>query len=393
MKRYYSTNIVFMSIVLLFFTACEPKLENGFERIIMIEGLDCGNVVVTGSLMAGTAAKGVSVSIPFSRTNGGEFPKYLINASGVNGLVATLEVGNLRPGSGFLVFIISGTPTTKGVANFEVSFARAKCTFQLNVFPSNVNIVMKNIPAGTFPMGCTLGDKECKSDELPLRNITLSPFQMGETEVTKAQYQAVMESIPSSLSNCSLCPEKGVSWFDAVVFCNRLSVALGLRPCYYSDSNFTQIYGKNGNSWAIHNNGAAFRDISARGFRLPTEAEWEYAARGGNNSLIYSGSNTAGNVAWYDINSGGKSQSAKVKQGNGYGLFDMSGNVFEWCQDWYSTYTSSDQTNPVGPSTGVTRVLRGGAWFISVEYCRVSSRSHFFPSDNFNYGFRVVRQL
>ena len=133
--------------------------------------------------------------------------------------------------------------------------------------------------------------------------------------------------------------------------------------------------------------------MTGKTFRLPTEAEWEYAARGGNKSkgYKYSGSNTLDNVAWYTNNSSSKTHPVGQKQPNELGLYDMSGNVWEWCQDWYGSYSSSSQTNPTGPSSGSYRVLRGGSWYHFARICRVSYRLNSDPDDRYNLnGFRLV---
>ena len=136
--------------------------------------------------------------------------------------------------------------------------------------------------------------------------------------------------------------------------------------------------------------------LTGREFRLPTEAEWEYAARGGNKSkgYKYSGSNTIGYVAWYTNNSSNKPHEVKGKRANELGLYDMSGNVWEWCGDRYGSYSGSSQTDPAGPSSGSFRVLRGGFWYSNARYCRVSYRSNCHPDYHYNYlGLRLVSTL
>ena len=186
--------------------------------------------------------------------------------------------------------------------------------------------------------------------------MTLSDYYIGETEVTQELWTAVMGNNPSNFKGNKKPVEK-VSWDDCQEFVKKLN----------------QLTGKN--------------------FRLPTEAEWEYAARGGNKSkgYKYSGSNTIDDVAWYTSNSGSKTHDVKTKQANELGIYDMSGNVWEWCQDWYGSYNSGSQTNPTGPSSGSSRVCRGGSWFNGARYCRVSNRNCYFPDGSFSYlGLRLV---
>ena len=225
-----------------------------------------------------------------------------------------------------------------------------------------VSFTMIAVEGGTFQMGATSEQgSEADSDEKPVHSVTLSDYYIGETEVTQELWEAVMGSNPRYFSGYPQRPVENVSWNDCHEFITKLN----------------ELTGKN--------------------FRLPTEAEWEYAARGGNKSkgYKYSGSNTIGNVAWYDGNSGSKTHDVKTKQANELGIYDMSGNVWEWCQEWYSSsyYSSGSQTNPTGPSSGSDRVLRGGSWDDSAGLCRVSNR--FFINPDYRYyslGFRLILQ-
>ena len=233
-----------------------------------------------------------------------------------------------------------------------------------------VNFVL--LPAGTFTMGNTRG--QGYSDEEPTHQVTLSSFFIGKYEVMQADYQTVMGINPSYFSGQDK-PVESISWFDAVLFCNALSIEQGLTPCY------------NTATW--------FCDFSANGYRLPTEAEWEYAARGSSNNpdYLYSGSDDIENVAWNSSNSSSQTHDVGTKNPNSLGIYDMSGNVWEWCNDWYGLYSSSAQTDPVGPATGSYRVFRGGCWCSSASYCRVAIRNYVYPtSGSISIGFRLARR-
>ena len=221
----------------------------------------------------------------------------------------------------------------------------------------DLGINMVFVEGGTFQMGATSEQgSDAYSDEMPVHSVTLDSYYIAETEVTQAQWYAVMGTNPSSFTGDDR-PVERVSWNEAQVFCRRLS----------------QLTGKT--------------------YTLPTEAQWEYAARGGKKSkgYKYSGSNTIGDVAWCANNSSSQTHAVKQKQPNELGLYDMSGNVWEWCSDWYGSYRSSSQTNPTGPSSGSRRVLRGGSWFGNVGFCRVSLRIDDYPSYSATgVGFRLV---
>jgi sulfatase modifying factor 1 len=233
---------------------------------------------------------------------------------------------------------------------------------------------MVQVPGGRF----TMGQGGTQADEKPAHSVSISGFWMGKTEVTQGLYQQVMGKNPSNFSSCGdSCPVETVSWLDAVTFANKLSELEGLEACYtISGSNV---------SWP--------RGRSCTGYRLPTEAEWEYAARAGQ-STTYAGSNELGDVAWYGDNSGSKTHPVAQKDDNAWGLYDMSGNVWEWVWDWYDSdyYQSSSSTDPVGPSTGSNRVRRGGSWGGSPSLARVAYRSYVAPSSRYgDLGLRLAR--
>ena len=215
----------------------------------------------------------------------------------------------------------------------------------------NMKIVF--VKGGMFAMGDIWGDGE--SDEKPVHNVTVSDFYIGKYEVTQAQWQEIMGSNPSYFDyNSDKHPVDNVSWEDVQEFITKLNQKTGKK------------------------------------YRLPTEAEWEYAARGGYN-YKYSGSDTLTDVAWYYDNSGQKTHPVGQKRPNKLGIYDMSGNVYEWCQDWYGSYSSASQTNPTGPNSGSYRVLRGGSWNSSTENCRVSKRNSNPQSGRYyGGGFRLV---
>lgn len=225
-----------------------------------------------------------------------------------------------------------------------------------------VTFKMKLVEAGTFQMGSTTG----YSDEAPVHSVTISKdYYMGETEVTQALWKAVTGCSPTS---------GGSSW----------SSYYGLGdsyPAYYISYEDVQSFITKLNS------------LTGENFRMPTEAEWEFAARGGNKSkgYTYSGSNTIGDVAWYVDNSSSKTHAVKTKAANELGIYDMSGNVFEWCSDRSGTYSSSAQTDPTGPTTGTFRVYRGGGWRSSAAYCRCANRNSNAPSNRYSgVGFRLA---
>ncbi|MDO4510237.1 MAG: formylglycine-generating enzyme family protein [Bacteroidales bacterium] len=249
-------------------------------------------------------------------------------------------------------------PKKKAASNAQSSAKNAVATRAVRASYSNgtltvngVNYEMVWVLGGTFQMGGTAEQgSDAYDNEMPVHSVTLSSYYIGKTEVTQALWKAVMGDNPSYFKGDNL-PVEDVSWNDCQVFVRKLNSLTGQR------------------------------------FRLPTEAEWEYACRGGNNSrgYKYSGSNYIEDVAWYGDNSGSETHPVASKSPNELGLYDMSGNVWEWCSDWYGSYTSVSQTNPQGPYDGSNRVIRGGFWDNNAGVCRSSLRSSFNPTYRF-YG-------
>lgn len=226
---------------------------------------------------------------------------------------------------------------TSAGAPLTMAFSDFKQTFTVN----GVQFTMVAVEGGTFTMGATSEQgSDARDKEKPAHKVTLSDYYIGQTEVTQALWEAVMGSNPSNHKGDNL-PVENVSWNDCQAFIQKLN----------------QLTGKQ--------------------FRLPTEAEWEYAARGGRKSrgYKYAGGNDIGLVAWYTGNSGNETHTVATKQANELGVYDMSGNVWEWCSDWYGDYQSSSQSDPQGPSSGFVRVDRGSCYYYDAGYCRVSYRS------------------
>jgi len=228
------------------------------------------------------------------------------------------------------------------------------------------------VEGGTFMMG-SMNDADKGK---PVHQVTVQRFYIGKYEVTQKEWTGVMGSNPSHYKGDNL-PVEMISWHDAIEYCNKRSVKEGLTPAYtVSGQNVT--WNKN-----------------ADGYRLPTEAEWEYAARGGNNGsteFMYSGSNTVDDVAWYGENSGNKTHEVGQKKPNGLGLYDMSGNVWEWCWDLHEGYPSEPHTDPSGAITGSNRILRGGPYYDGATQQHVAYRGAREPSYLYNsIGLRIVR--
>jgi len=272
------------------------------------------------------------------------------------------------------------------------------------------------VEGGTFQMGNPFSDitKKGDKDEKPVHSVTVSSFKIAKYEVTVAEYEEFINDksfsefsglryhkLPAKPDSAWLAehpdtknywqlqgstwwgwvdqyPMQHVTWYDAIAYCNWLSEKSGLDACYYVNDNF-----------------GISCDFSKNGYRLPTEAEWEFAARGGNksNGYRYSGSNSSYDVAWYDETSFLRGpQKVGTKSPNELGIYDMSGNVWEWCYDFFGYYSSSAQTDPIFETPTGYRVLRGGSWHYSGNYATITTRDGPEPGyTNYMYGFRLAQ--
>ena len=239
---------------------------------------------------------------------------------------------------------------------FNVEDEDGSVDIQIN----NYKFRMIPVPGRTFTMGCTRphATKHTYEDDKPVHKVTLDSFYIGQHEVTQRLWVTVMGNNPSRWTYSDSLPVEQVSYNDVQIFIARLSQMTGYR------------------------------------FRLPTEAEWEYAARGGNRSkgYVYPGCDgNPGPVAWYGMNSNNRTHPVGQLKPNELGLYDMAGNVWEWCSDWYGKYTSDPQTNPRGPKQGENRILRGGCMNSPSWGCAVSDRSWYLPDHGYGFhGFRLV---
>ncbi|WOZ80504.1 formylglycine-generating enzyme family protein [Segatella hominis] len=240
--------------------------------------------------------------------------------------------------------VASSSSNTLGYSSASSSMSSGSNTISIPV-KNGISIDMVKVEAGTFMMGATSEMKDPYDNEKPVHQVTLTnDYYMGMYEVPQALWEAVMGSNPSEYKGDNL-PVEMVSWNDCQEFISKLN------------------------------------SLTGRKFRLPTEAEWEYAAHGGKKSrgYQYSGNSNISDVAWYDGNSGSKPHPVGTKQANELGIYDMSGNVYEWCSDWYGSYSSSSQTNPTGADSGSGRVVRGGSWYDFAWGCRLSYRGSITP--------------
>ena len=284
---------------------------------------------------------------------------------------------NIADVSALIDFMLSNSADTVQMAVYDmnndgfVNIADVSCLIDALLNPTEpipttdvvltvngVSFTMVLVDGGQFVMGATDEQQDVAGrNEYPAHEVTLWSYYIGQTEVTQELWEAVMGENPSGFTGDPKRPVENVNLFDCAKFVDLL----------------TELTGKT--------------------FRMPTEAEWEFAARGGNMSrhYRYAGGDVAGIVAWCETNAGGMTHAVALKAPNELGLYDMSGNVCEWCQDWYTLYDAAPQTNPVGPESGTDNVYRGGSWLSHDAECRVSSRYNLNPHEkSLDLGLRIV---
>lgn len=304
-----------------------------------------------------TLDKSATISILLSTDGGKTYTKPLRAVTGDVGI-------NVTAGKKNVVWIPNKEP---------MAMPKGNIMFKVNAFVFDIQMVY--VAGGKFKMGCTSEqDDDCWEDEHPTHYVKLNNFYIGKYEITQKQWKQIMDTNPSRFNDCEDCPVDNVSWMDIQEFLRRLNA----KTC--------------------------------KTYRLPTEAEWEYAARGGakTGKHHYCGSNDIEQAGWYWRNSGENKLTGKwswnhieankncthpvgQKHPNELGIYDMSGNVWEWCNDWKSTYSKHTATNPTGAENGSNKIMRGGAWDSNDRDCRTSSRYYVTPGDkNDSYGFRLV---
>ena len=260
---------------------------------------------------------------------------------------------------------------------------------------------MVTIPAGTFQMGSLAGEPGRQADETR-HGVTLTRgFRIGKYPITQRQWYTVIGTNPSHFQGASNPPDgteiqenrpvEAISWYDSLVFCNKLSMLEGLSPAYSisgstNPANWGDVPTASDSIW-----NAVAIVAGSNGYRLPTEAQWEYACRAGTTTAYYYSDTPNGDYMWYDVNSNVQTHEVGLKLPNAWGLHDMHGNVYEWCWDLYEDYSGGSETDPNGALSGLYRIFRGGSYGTPVDDCRSAHRVYGLPSNKqTNYSLRVL---
>ena len=293
-------------------------------------------------------------------------------------LAVTIAKDNIGQGQLSLnVLGVGGSGCSSSGAQYNATVALSSPYLEIDLPLEPLTHRLCKVPKGSFSMGSPTAESGRGNDEVQHSVTLTTDFWMAESEVTQRQYRNLMGSSPSSFMGDDL-PVEHVTWFDAVAYCNTLSLKEKLQPCYQIDGTTV--------GWAD--------GVKCTGYRLPTEAEWEYAANPATPPrTVYAGSDIVDGVAWYGSNAGNTTHAVKTKTANGRGLYDLSGNVWEWVWDWYQANNEAlPPTDPIGPSTGANRVIRGGSWIDTASLTRVALRYRSVPTGAANdTDFRIVR--
>jgi formylglycine-generating enzyme required for sulfatase activity len=394
MKKLLKTTLVWFALITVIFL-CTCKEENNDPDYDMTgtytfsnTGGSCtwsftadGNYKATcygvvGTLTGTWSASGNDVTISFGVGSVSGKEVFTVQANG-NQLTLTLKDNK--------------APVSNVLSSFKVV---AKSVTLTRLSASSLTIEMVTITGGTFTMGSPTTESGRLEEGETQHSVTLSGFSMCKYQVTQEQYQAVMGTNPSYYNSAvagesgtpGKLPVDGVSWYDTLVFCNKLSMAKGLSPVYSISGSTDPAAWEDDRimTWYV-----VVMVAGANGYRLPTEAEWEYACRAGTTTAYNTGDTISDDTGWYSDNSNGKTHQVGLKPANAWGLYDMHGNVNEWCWDWYGDYPSGSVNDPTGAVTGFDRVQRGGHLYYSDECIRSAYRSHTPPEGQ--CGFRLVR--
>jgi len=361
---------IIISISTILFNSCEKsEEESNTEPTCSITNPSSGTEIEKGET--------VTISVEAEDEDGNlKEVRFYVDGSGVGSASSFPYSYEWETGS-----VEEGNHTIKAKAIDEKQ-ASSEDEVQINVIISggDVNLELVEVSGGTFEMGCTSEQNNCQSNETPVHTVTVDGFKISKYEITNQQYADFMNEIGANSDGSY----DGTEYLD-----------MDESDCQvnYTGGEFVPESGKENHPVIEVNWYGAKAFCEYYGGRLPTEAEWEFAARGGNSATttLYAGSDNIDDVAWYSGNCS-STQEVGTKSPNELGIYDMSGNVWEWCNDWYGSdyYSNSPQDNPQGPSSGSRRVLRGGCWFYGAVLCRVAFRVGNDPvySDYYYYGFR-----
>ncbi|TSA16360.1 hypothetical protein D4R75_13585, partial [bacterium] len=360
-----------------------------------------GSIPATPQNLLATSGNG-QVTLKWNKVPDTDLKRYRIyrgTASPANTLIDSTSAGNPNDTTRTITGLTNGTTYYFRVTAVDSAGNESAYSNEISATPSSPTIVLVQVTGGTFQMGSNDAKDYGAS---PPHSVTLGAFYINKTEITYEKWTDVrnwglthgyMDLVAgrNGYSGTTNHPVTEVNWYDILKWCNARSEKDGLTPVYYTSSTLTTVY----RTGELDLASDAVK-WTANGYRLPTEAEWEFAARGGTKSqgCKYSGSNAIDGVAWWYGNSGNNTHPVSTKGANELGLYDMSGNVWEWCWDLYGTYSASSQTDPKGPTSGAYGVLRGGALDLDDYGCSVAYRSSGFNYPNYRFysiGFRCVQ--